>query len=144
MSPSSSPIRAAAVVSVAHEHTDSQEVDRPRYLDARHEPLPIRSLTIPRDRESTGRIVTLSTGRFGVLAPRAPKERQRRPIGVADSMDAAQTRLRNWKQGRVTVVAFVAWLANFLPRKPSAQALPAAISKSGVRAKPGARKVGEK
>lgn len=104
---SSAKLRAAAV----HALQRSQRVDRARYLRTRHEELNARAPALPVNRESNGRVLTLSTGRFGVLAPRAPKQRMRRPIGVAGSIGEAQLLLTAWRNGRNAIVAFVVWLA---------------------------------
>lgn len=67
---------------------------------------------MPGDRESAGRIITLSTGRFGVLAPRAPRQRKRRQLGAAGSVKEAQRILDDWREGRrLLVEEFLPWLS---------------------------------
>lgn len=131
--PSSSRIPLAA--RDVHELQPSLRSDRARYLSARHEPLNKGVPAFPVDRESTGRIVSLGTGRFGVLAPRAPKQRFRRPIAAVDSVEEGQRVLKEWRDARDAVVKCVAWLASFLPRAPH-PAKVLGVGMSGVRARP--------
>jgi hypothetical protein len=135
-SPSSSSFRAAPIL---HRTDNSQRADGGRYLNSRHGVLNNSGPTFPVDRESTGRIITLSTGRFGVLAPRAPKERQRKPIGVVDSVDEGQRRLSDWRGGGKLIVAMVAWLASFLPHKRHAARV-LGVGMTGIRRRSGAGK----
>jgi hypothetical protein len=117
---------------VRHGIDDSGERRCAHYLNARHEQLNRTVPVLPVERESTGRIVSLGANRFGVLAPRAPKGRWRRPIAVVDSWEEGQNVLRDWRQARDNILEFLIELAKLVPRtvaKPK-------WGKSGVRARP--------
>jgi hypothetical protein len=103
--------RLLAAAPVRHSLDDSAAALRPQGLNRRHQGLRVRSVVPAASRESVGRIITLGQSRFGALAPRAPNERKRRPLGAVSSVDEAQALLSGWRAGRNALVAFVAWLA---------------------------------
>jgi hypothetical protein len=142
MSTSSERIRS--VEPVRHASDDSGERPAAKYLSFRHGQLNGRAPALPVDRQSTGRIVSLGAGRFGVLAPRAPKGRFRRPIAAVDSMEEGQAVLRDWRQARDNIVEFVVRLAGLVPRPVAQKKWKLPWSKSGVRARPGAKKAADR
>ena len=133
---SSSSSRMLAAVPVRHNLDDSARSLRAKALQIRHGQLNNIAPALPVDRQSTGRIVSLGANRFGVLAPRAPKGRFRRPIAAVDSVEEAQLALRNWREARDNIIEFVVMLAGMMPRLASKPKWKLPWSKSGVRARP--------
>jgi hypothetical protein len=133
--PSSSRIPIADKA-LSHELQPTQQRPKRLVLRGRAELMSGRAVPeTPFDRGSVGKIVTLSGGKFGAITPRDERGK-RRPIRTCESIAEAQLILTAWRHGRDSIVAFVAWLANFLPRKPHAARV-LGVGMSGVRKKPG-------
>jgi hypothetical protein len=102
---SSSSIPAAPI----HGEESSVQNVRAKALRIRTEGLNWTAVAPVATRESVGRIVSLSTGRLGVLSPRDARGK-RRPLGVVGSPTDAQQRIADFKH-RKLIADFVARLS---------------------------------
>lgn len=110
---------------------------RPKHIGRRPHALPPTAVPqVPVDRDSTRVLALPGTGRFAVVFSRNPDGVRPKSITVS-SQSIAQTFAGEHKARKV-ICAFVAWLANLMPRQtPPGPAYKLGVARSGVRARPG-------
>jgi hypothetical protein len=118
-------------------------VQPPKHIGLRPHSLPPSQVAQPPRALDSCRLIAHPSGRVGVIFAR-DADGKRQTQKLVASIDEAQKLVKEWRANRAAragVLAFVAWLANFLPHTPR-PSNHGPHSKSGIRARPGTRKAG--